>query len=88
MVEPRLDVLQRDFHVNKLKFTKPAIICGSSCFNQLLVKEEVPSVESNAIEQEQRDFAEAIRTGRETARHRRRWPRCGRRSPDGACISP
>ncbi len=53
-------------------------------FNELLVKSEVPAVESNAIEQEQRDFAEAHSHWPRTSRHRRRWPRCGRRGRDGA----
>jgi predicted dehydrogenase len=64
VVEPRLDVLQRDFHVNELN-DETRNHLREQLFNELLVKAEVPAVESNAIEQEQRDFAEAIRTGRE-----------------------
>lgn len=64
VVEPRLDVLQRSFHVQDLT-EEVRNRYREQLFSELLVKEEVPAVESNAIEQEQRDFAEAIRTGRE-----------------------
>jgi predicted dehydrogenase len=64
VVEPRVDVLQRDFHVNELN-DETRTRLRERLFEELLVKAEVPAVESNAIEQEQRDFAEAIREGRE-----------------------
>ncbi|BBO32415.1 Gfo/Idh/MocA family protein [Lacipirellula parvula] len=64
IVEPRADVLRRDFHVNDLS-DETRTRLRERLFEELLVKSEVPAVEANAIEQEQRDFAEAIRTGRE-----------------------
>lgn len=64
VVEPRMDVLRRDFHVNELN-DETRNRLREKLFEELLVKEEVPAVETNAIEQEQIDFARAIRTGSE-----------------------
>jgi predicted dehydrogenase len=63
IVEPRADVLQRQFHVSDLNDDTRSRL-RERLFEELLVKRDVPAVETNAIEQEQLDFAAAIRTGR------------------------
>ena len=63
LVEPRTDVLQRKFHVAELSDDERARL-RERLFEELLVKAEVPAVETNAIEQELLDFAAAIQTGR------------------------
>jgi predicted dehydrogenase len=63
VVEPRADVLRRDFHVGGLS-DETRTRLREQLFAELLVKEEVPAVETNAIEQELLDFAAAIQTGR------------------------
>ena len=62
VVEPRRDVLDRDFCVADLSEEERARL-RERLFEELLVRQEVPAVETNAIEEEQRDFAAAIRTG-------------------------
>jgi predicted dehydrogenase len=63
VVEPRTDVLQRRFDVARLSDAERTRL-REQLFSELLVKSEVPAVETNAIEQELIDFAAAIRTGR------------------------
>jgi len=63
IVEPRADVLRREFRVAELSEETRIRLC-EHLFAEVLVKEEVPAVETNAIEQELLDFAAAIRTGR------------------------
>ncbi len=63
VVEPRADVLRRDFHVSELS-DEARTRLREQLFAELLVKAEVPAVETNAIEQELLDFAAAIQTGR------------------------
>lgn len=64
VVTPRSDVLRRDFQLAKLGEGDRARL-RERLFEELLVKHEAPAVETNAIEQELIDFAEAIRTGRQ-----------------------
>jgi predicted dehydrogenase len=61
-IEPRADVLARNFHVTELDEPTRCRL-RDHLFDELLVKQEVPATETNAIEQEIRDFADAIRTG-------------------------
>jgi predicted dehydrogenase len=63
IVQPRADVLERRFHVAELS-DETRTVLRERLFDDLLVKHEVPAVETNAIEQEQLDFAAAIREGR------------------------
>jgi predicted dehydrogenase len=63
VIEPRADVLTRDFSVAELN-EETRTRLREQLFAELLVKEEVPAVETNAIEQELLDFAAAIQTGR------------------------
>lgn len=62
VVEPREDVLRRGFHVDALSADQQAHL-RDNLFEELLVKstEEVPPV--NALEEELKDFAQAIITG-------------------------
>jgi predicted dehydrogenase len=62
LVEPRADVLARKFEVSQLDDAE-RLRLRDRLFEELLVKQEVPATETNAIEQELLDFAEAIRTG-------------------------
>jgi predicted dehydrogenase len=62
VVEPRADVLHRGFHVGELS-EEARTRLREHLFSDLLVKEDVSSVETNAIEQELLDFAAAIQTG-------------------------
>jgi predicted dehydrogenase len=64
VVTPRNDVLRREFQQAKLG-EDDRVRLRERLFEELLVKQEAPAVEANAIEQELIDFAEAIRTGRE-----------------------
>lgn len=61
-VEPREDVLRRSFHVDSLTLDDKNHL-KAELFNELLVKttEEAPAV--NAIEEELKDFASAVRSG-------------------------
>jgi predicted dehydrogenase len=63
IVEPRADIIDRGFALGGLSDDQRTRY-RERLFEELLVKSEVPSVESNAIEQELVDFAMAIRTGR------------------------
>ena len=63
VIEPRADVLTRDFSVAELS-EETRTRLREQLFAELLVKEDVPAVETNAIEQELLDFAAAIQTGR------------------------
>jgi predicted dehydrogenase len=62
IVEPRRDVLDRGFRVADLSEDERTRL-RERLFEELLVRQEVPAIETNAIEEEQRDFAAAIRTG-------------------------
>jgi hypothetical protein len=62
VIEPRTDVLQRQFDVSRLTETERTHL-REQLFTELLVKSEVPTVETNAIEPELIDFASAIRIG-------------------------
>lgn len=64
VVTPRADVLRREFQQAQLGEDDRTRL-RERLFEELLVKHEAPAVETNAIEQELVDFAEAIRTGRE-----------------------
>jgi len=63
VVEPRAEVLRREFCVAELS-DETRTRLRDQLFTELLVKEEAPAVETNAIEQELLDFAAAIGTGR------------------------
>ncbi len=62
IVEPTADVLSRDFDVDSLSVDEKEHL-REHLFTDLLVKRELPAVETNAIEQEQLDFCAAIRAG-------------------------
>ncbi|HEX6962590.1 MAG TPA: Gfo/Idh/MocA family oxidoreductase [Lacipirellula sp.] len=64
IVEPRADVLRRAFQIAELSEAERTHL-RENLFAELLVKQNVPSVETNAIEQELIDFASAIETGRQ-----------------------
>lgn len=64
IVEPRADVLRRQFRVADLDEAVRTRL-REQMFSELLVKHDLPAVETNAIEQEQLDFARAIQTGRQ-----------------------
>jgi predicted dehydrogenase len=63
VVKPREDVLRREFHVERLSANERAY-WKEHLFDELLVRTqyELPAV--NAIQEEQRDFVQAIREGR------------------------
>ncbi len=63
IVEPREDVLRRTLGASGLCEVERQRI-RERCFEEVLVKSEVPAVETNAIQQELVDFAAAIREGR------------------------
>lgn len=62
LVEPRQDVLQRDFRVADLSSGQQQQL-RENLFSELLVKTALPITDVNAIEQEQLDFASAIDLG-------------------------
>lgn len=62
IVEPTDDVLSREFDVDALSVEQKDHF-REHLFDELLVKRELPALETNAIEQEQLDFCTAIRTG-------------------------
>jgi len=64
LVEPRGDLLERTLSVGKIDEVDKARL-RETMFAELLVKQEAPAVETNAIEQELLDFAAAVRTGRQ-----------------------
>ena len=61
LVEPTAEVLSRHFDVEALT-TEQKNHLREQLFAELLVKSEVPVADCNAMEQEQLDFARAIRT--------------------------
>jgi predicted dehydrogenase len=63
IVEPRQELLCRGLNVGELSEDVRTHL-REHMFEELLVKKDVPAVETNAIEQELLDFAAAIRTGR------------------------
>jgi predicted dehydrogenase len=63
VVDPRADVLHRTLRVADMDDQERQRV-RERLFEELLVKQEVPAVETNAIEQELLDFAAAVRTGR------------------------
>lgn len=62
LVEPRTDLLQRGFSIAQLDEPARSLL-REQLFQELLVKQDVAAVETNAIEQELLDFAQAIKTG-------------------------
>jgi predicted dehydrogenase len=63
VVEPHAAILRRTLRATQLSEAERQNV-RERCFDDYLVKREAPVVESNAIEQELKDFAEAIRVGR------------------------
>lgn len=63
-VRPRRDLLHRQFDLTSLEAEQTAHF-RDHLFDELLVKQQHEPAESNAIAEEHRDFAEAIRTGRD-----------------------
>jgi predicted dehydrogenase len=64
LVEPTAEVLSRQFDVDALSADQKNQL-REHLFEALLVKSEVPVADCNAMEQEQLDFARAIRTNSE-----------------------
>ena len=62
LVEPTAEVLQREFVVDPLSESQKSHL-RENLFDDLLAKRDLPALDVNAIEQEQLDFARAIRTG-------------------------
>ena len=63
IVKPREDVLRRKFQVDHLTFDERAHL-KDHLFDELLIRTEHEPIKFNAIEEEQRDFVAAIRTGK------------------------
>ncbi|MEX0642420.1 MAG: Gfo/Idh/MocA family oxidoreductase [Pirellulales bacterium] len=63
VVQPREDILRREFSVEKLSATDRAY-CKEHLFDELLVRTDHKPAAVNAIEEEQRDFVSAVREGR------------------------
>jgi len=63
IVKPREEVLRRRFQVDRLTAEEKAHL-KSHLFDALLVRTEHEPAKINAIEEEQRDFVSAIRTGK------------------------
>jgi predicted dehydrogenase len=63
IVKPRDEVLRRQFRLDRLTFEERARL-KDRLFDELLVRTEHEPTKINAIEEEQRDFATAIRTGK------------------------
>lgn len=63
VVKPREDVLRRRFQVDPLTAEERAHL-KDHLFEELLVRSEHEPIKINAIEEEQRDFVAAIRTGK------------------------
>ena len=59
IVEPKSDILSREFDVDALTAEQKDYF-REHLFEELLVKRELPALETNAIEQEQLDFCQAI----------------------------
>ena len=62
LVDPSSDVLNRTFDANTLSTSQKENL-RDNLFVELLAKRDLPTLDVNAIEQEQLDFAQAIRTG-------------------------
>lgn len=63
VVRPREDVLRREFHAEGLN-PDERDYCKEHLFDELLVRTQQTAPPVNAIEEEQRDFVRAIRTGK------------------------
>ena len=63
VVRPREDLLRREFYVDGLTAADRSY-CKEHLFDQLLVRTQHTAQPVNAIEEEQRDFVNAIRTGK------------------------
>ena len=63
LVKPREDVLRRQFDVNQLTHEERNEL-KSQLFDEVLIRTEHTASKVNAIEEEQRDFAASIRTGK------------------------
>jgi predicted dehydrogenase len=63
VVDPRSDVVQRTLRIAEIDDGERQQL-RERLFEELLVKQDAPAIETNAIEQELVDFASAIRTGR------------------------
>lgn len=62
LIEPKEDILERSFSLKSLTPDKQHHL-REHLFTDLLCRNEIPALEVNAIEEEQLDFATAIRTG-------------------------
>jgi len=63
IVRPREEVLRRQFQVDRLTSEERAHL-KDHLFDELLIRTEHEPAKTNAIEEEQRDFVAAIRTGK------------------------
>jgi predicted dehydrogenase len=63
VVHPREDVLRRQFDLDKLT-ANDTVNYRNNLFDTLLAKQKLETKATNAIAEEQRDFAESIRQGR------------------------
>jgi predicted dehydrogenase len=63
VVRPREDVLRREFRIDRLSLAERGY-WKEHLFDELLVHSRCDSPPGNAIQEEQRDFVEAIREGR------------------------
>ncbi len=63
VIKPREDLLRREFQVNQLSAEQRAY-CKEHLFDELLVRTRYEPPAVNAIQEEQRDFVAAIRTGK------------------------
>ncbi len=63
LVKPREDVLRRRFQVDRLTADE-RVHLKDHMFDELLIRTEHEPIKINAIEEEQRDFVAAIRTGK------------------------
>ena len=62
LIEPTADILHRQFDANSLSNDQKSHY-RDNLFTDLLAQRDLPALDVNAIEQEQLDFATAIRTG-------------------------
>jgi len=62
LIEPETQILTRDFNANTLTSSAKSHL-SEHLFSDLLARRDLPALDVNAIEQEQLDFARAIRTG-------------------------
>ncbi len=63
VIKPREDLLRREFQVNQLSPEQRAY-CKEHLFDELLVRTRNEPAAINAIQEEQRDFVAAVRTGK------------------------